>query len=172
MGADSLLQRLRVAGIRLSVARIGVMQVLQAAEPQPLGVEDVYRRMGQRGTRASLGTVYRAMNELEAHGLLLREWSHHRKALYRIKPAGFDGHLLRLVCRDCERSVAVTDAALLAELERQARAQGLALAGSAVTIACECQRCGAAGDEDARAPAPCPCPLARRRAWPVAANSG
>lgn len=172
---QTLLQRLRKAGLRVSTARIGVMQVLQAAAPEALGAEDVYRRMGERGTRASLGTVYRAMNELEAHGLLLREWGQHRKAMYHIKPMGFDGHRLRLVCRNCERSVAVMDGALLAELDRQARAQGLALAESAVTLACECLRCGAldkVGTADAPAHPSFPCPLSRRRAWPVAANSG
>ncbi|MFT3815817.1 MAG: LysR family transcriptional regulator [Acidovorax sp.] len=62
------------------------MQMLQVAEPEPLGAEDVYRRMSERGTRTSLGTVYRTMKDLEAHGLLLREWSRHRRRFTASSP--------------------------------------------------------------------------------------
>lgn len=77
----NVIVRLRNARLRLSTARIGVMQVLQVAEPEPRGAEDVHRRMSERGTRTSLGTVYRATKDLAVHGLLLREWSHRRKAV-------------------------------------------------------------------------------------------
>ena len=153
MSEANVIARLHNARLRLSIARIGVMQVLQGAEPEPLGAEDVYRRMSERGTRTSLGTVYRATKELEAHGLLLREWGRQRKAVYRVKPSGFDAHRLRLVCQDCGHSVAFSDGALLDALERVAHAQGLALAGKAVAIPCECRGCDA--------PAERPCAFAR-----------
>ncbi|MFT3815824.1 MAG: transcriptional repressor [Acidovorax sp.] len=126
MNEANMITRLRNARMHLHHAH-RVMQVLQEAEPEPLGAEDAYRRMSERGTRTSLGTVYRTTQELAAHGLLLREWSRPRKAVYRVTPSGFDTHRLRLVCQDCGHSVAFSYGALLTALERVAHAQELVL---------------------------------------------
>jgi len=162
---ESVLQQISKAGMRLSIARIGVMQILQVADPEPLSAEEVYRRMSKRGTSTSLGTVYRTAKELTAHGLLLREWGSNRKAIYRITPSGFDAHRLRLVCQDCGHSVGFSDGALLTALERVAYAQGLTLVGKAVAIPCECRGC------DAYSPDLRPCSLANGRRWPAAATN-
>lgn len=117
----------------------------------------------------SLGTVYRAMNELEMHGLLLREWGPHRRALYRIKPAGFDEHRLRLVCQGCGRGVALTDDALLNAVDRLAQSQGLSLAGTVLAIPCECRNCRNANAQPAGLHLG---PLVKGRTWPKVVNNG
>jgi len=144
---SSFLQRLRATRLRPTVARIGVLQVIESAQPAGLDADAVFRRLLQRGTPASVGTVYRVIQQLQAHGLLLREWGARRKAVYRLKPAGFEQHAHRLVCRRCQHSVAFDEPQLHAALQALPALEGLRLAGP-MTIQVECARGG--GD------APCP----------------
>lgn len=141
MKEDSLLQRLRSAKLRPTIGRIGVMQVLQAAGGVALSAEDVFRRLMERGTQSSIGTVYRTVQQCEAAGLLLREWDDQRRSLYRIKPSGFGGRAMYLVCRVCERSFAVDDVPLAEHLARVMQQAGVRSADETVTIELTCGDC-------------------------------
>lgn len=66
----SVLQHLRRAGQRPTVARIAILQVVQAAPAPGIGADDAYLRLLERGTRVSLSTVYRTFAQLQAAGLL------------------------------------------------------------------------------------------------------
>ena len=66
----SVLQHLRRAGQRPTVARIAILQVVQAAPAPGIGADDAYLRLLERGTRASLSTVYRTFAQLQSAGLL------------------------------------------------------------------------------------------------------
>lgn len=70
MSQHSVLQHLRRAGQRPTMARIAILQVVQAAPAPGIGADDAYLRLLQRGTRASLSTVYRTFAQLQAAGLL------------------------------------------------------------------------------------------------------
>lgn len=141
MSSTTILQRLRMAGLRLTIARIGVLQVIETSGETSISAEDVFRQMMRRGTPSSIGTVYRVIHQFEAAGLLLREWGAKRTALYRLKPEGFDDRVLRLLCRACGRDMAVADTDLHEQLERVARQQGLRLGNHPVTIELTCAGC-------------------------------
>lgn len=130
----SVLSRLRTAGLRPTIARICVLQVIEAAGEVSVGAEDVLRRMAERGVQASAGTVFRVIRQMHAAGLLLNEWGPNRKALYRIKPEGFDAALLQVVCPASGRMVAMNDPKLYAALVDSARCQGVELAGQSLSV--------------------------------------
>lgn len=132
-----IVQRLRVARLRPTVARIGGLQIVEAAAPERLCAEEVFRRMMLRGTHASIGTVYRTLQQLEAVGLLRKEWGAGRKAFYGACLVKGSGAGLRLVCSHSGRSVLVDDPELQARLVAVASAQGMDLAGQALTLQAE-----------------------------------
>lgn len=66
----SVLHHLRRAGLRPTVARIAILQVVQADPAPGIGADEAYLRLLQRGTRTSLSTVYRTLAQLQAAGLL------------------------------------------------------------------------------------------------------
>lgn len=136
-----VLQRLRRAGLRASVARIGVMLSLEAARPARLCSEEVFQLMVKRGTSASMSTVYRAVQDLETGGLLLREWREPRKAVYSIMDEGIETKALRLVCRTCFREVDFADALFLDRLENFAHEHGMSLGLRPLTIEADCASC-------------------------------
>lgn len=132
-----IVQRLRTVRLRPTVARIGALQIVEAAAPERLCAEEVFRRMMLRGTHASIGTVYRTLQQLEAVGLLRKEWGAGRKAFYGLGLAEGEGAALRLVCGHSGRSVLLDDPELHARLVAVASAQGMDLAGQALTLQAE-----------------------------------
>ncbi|WP_306770584.1 Fur family transcriptional regulator [Pantoea sp. 18069] len=135
MNGDSILEGLRASHLRPTMARIATLQVLAGFGTRAASIEELHRALIGRGTKVSLGTVYRTMQELESRGLLLREWARHRKAMYRLKPAGYDSPaLLRLVCRNSGRSVPLEAAKLHAQLLSAASAAGYDLTGQVLRV--------------------------------------
>lgn len=132
--STTVLQRLRAAGLTPTIARIGMLQVLKAAAPRCLSAEDLFHQMLLRGTRVSVGTIYRVLHQLDGAGLLRREWSRQRKALYGFKPDGVDAGTVQLVCRHTGRSLALADGALHAQLIAAAACAGVDLGGQALTV--------------------------------------
>lgn len=129
-----IVQRLRAARLRPTVARIGALQIVEAAAPERLCAEEVFRQMMLRGTHASIGTVYRTLQQLEAVNLLRKEWGAGRKAFYGISLAGSEGAALRLVCGHSGRSVLLSDPELHARLVAAASEQGMDLGGRVLTL--------------------------------------
>ena len=68
--SHSVLQHLRCAGQRPTVARIAILQVVQAAPAAGMAADEAYLRLLERGTRVSLSTVYRTFAQLQSAGLL------------------------------------------------------------------------------------------------------
>lgn len=129
----SLPEQLRQAGLRPSIARIGVLQ-LMAASASALTVDEVYHQMLLRGTRTSLGTVYRTVQQLAAAGLLLRDWDTARRSRYRHPAALAPAAALRLVCEDSGVSIELQDEALHALLLAVAERGGVRLEGRPLEI--------------------------------------
>lgn len=130
----TVLQRLRSADLRPTIARISILQVIDAQAPGRLCVEDVFRQLLRRGLKVSNGTVYRVTNELEAAGLLVREWSRSRKAYYRSRLLRHSARTLRLVCGASGRSLELEDDELLERLLAAAGRHGMEFEGLELTV--------------------------------------
>ena len=111
--------------------------------------------------KCSLGTTYRTIAELEAKGLLLREWGTGTKALYRLTPAQLHAQPLWLVCRESGRRVALGDADLHTRLVAAAAREGFDLGGKRLDVAVDRLEAASPRAPD-REPAPRP-RLASRR---------
>lgn len=124
-----VLQRLRTAGLRPTIARIGIYQVIAAARPYGVSADEVFQRMLRRGTRASASTVYRVIREFDSHGLVSSVWDESKKAVYLIKASESDPRVVLIGCSRTGRLVAIDDADLHARLLAAALQFGLDLAG-------------------------------------------
>lgn len=121
---DSMMRRLRMVGLSPTVPRICVLQVLEAASGG-LAVEEVCAQLRLRGTGAGMGTVYRVLNELASHGLLLKDTLQARKLVYRLAHISVDEPILRLSCPGTGQCVLLTDEALQARVMQLALSQGI-----------------------------------------------
>nr|WP_312989935.1 transcriptional repressor [Comamonas koreensis] len=137
----TILKRLREAKLRPTVARIGVIQIFKAAGSGAIGADDVYRSLARRGTRSSMGTVYRILSQCTNAGILLREWDGKRTALYRLKPLDDEEPTLSLSCRRCGHQMVVDDAVLLEYVVRIAKREGVSVGAGQINIELPCGQC-------------------------------
>ncbi len=67
-------QELRNAGLKVTLPRVKILQILDAAEErsQHMSAEDVYRALLDAGDDVGLATVYRVLTQFESAGLVTR----------------------------------------------------------------------------------------------------
>ena len=67
-------QELRKAGLKVTLPRVKILQILEGASPedQHMSAEDVYRALLDAGEDVGLATVYRVLTQFEAAGLAIR----------------------------------------------------------------------------------------------------
>ena len=63
---------LKKAGLKVTLPRLRVLEVMENAEPHHLSAEDVYRRLIETDATIGLATVYRVLTQFEAAGILER----------------------------------------------------------------------------------------------------
>jgi len=130
----TILQSLRASGLTPTSARIGVLQVMAAHDPQRLNSEEIFREMRRRGMRTSLSTVYRIAQKLYAVGMLLREMDDTGKVHYRLQQTHAGTQGLRLICRRSGHSVMLEDKQLHAGLIAAAAREGLHVSGQPLVL--------------------------------------
>lgn len=134
----SPLEQLRAVRLRITTPRIAVLQALQSEPDQWFCADGLYRILVERGVEASLGTLYRVMNELAVHGLLLRQVDEHGKRFFRFRPSSRALH--RIVCSDTGCVLALTDDISPDHLASVLRSQGLMLTDAPMTVQVQCTR--------------------------------
>lgn len=132
---DSVLDRLREAGLRPTVARVTILQVMEAHSPSAISVDELFRLLLLRGTRTSVGTLYQTMRALCEKSLLVKEPNASQPALYRLRQAQRDDSgQIRLICSDSGQAVLLHDGELHARLLAAARRQGVDLSGRQLNL--------------------------------------
>jgi len=121
---------LRAARVRPTAARVAVMNLLERAL-HPLQADTVFRQLSGTPGGLALGTVYRALRELEDAHLVQREWHEEpcgsRKAMYRLRGSDDPQRSVQLVCMACGQRALLPDAALHRQLVQAAATAGMAL---------------------------------------------
>ncbi|MEM7279193.1 MAG: ferric iron uptake transcriptional regulator [Pseudomonadota bacterium] len=69
-----MLQRkeLRKAGLKITLPRLKILEILEGSETRHLSAEDIYRDLLETGEDIGLATVYRVLTQFETAGLVTR----------------------------------------------------------------------------------------------------
>lgn len=121
-----VLQWVRSTTLRLTLLRMAVVRVLEAAA-DPLSAEAVYRQLGAQGKELSLATTYRILKDLEAAGLLRREMHQDTlgmRSLYSIKLDESRPKICYFECDICKVKRRLPAPALIDQLANAAGHQG------------------------------------------------
>jgi len=70
MSAENV--ELRNAGLKVTLPRVKILQILEASEERHLSAEDVYKALLESGEDVGLATVYRVLTQFESAGLVER----------------------------------------------------------------------------------------------------
>ena len=65
-------QELRKVGLKVTLPRIKILQMLESAEQHHMSAEDVYKALMEQGDDVGLATVYRVLTQFESAGLVVR----------------------------------------------------------------------------------------------------
>lgn len=96
MAAES--QELKDAGLKITMPRLKILQILESSKDHHLSAEDVYKQLLQNGEEIGLATVYRVLTQFEDAGLVVR---HHFEGDHSVFEISSDDHHDHLVCVKC-----------------------------------------------------------------------
>lgn len=65
-------QELRKAGLKVTLPRLKILEILETSEDRHLSAEDIYRELLGSGEDIGLATVYRVLTQFESAGLVAR----------------------------------------------------------------------------------------------------
>lgn len=89
---------LRELGLKVTLPRMKVLGVLQAAQTQHLKPEDIYKMLLEQGDDVGLATIYRVLTQFEAAGLVKK---HHFDGGYSVYELNDGEHHDHMVCVKC-----------------------------------------------------------------------
>ena len=65
-------QDLRKAGLKVTLPRVKILEILESSALRHMSAEDVYRSLLDAGEDVGLATVYRVLTQFETAGLVIR----------------------------------------------------------------------------------------------------
>ena len=65
-------QELRKAGLKITLPRLKILEILEGAQQRHMSAEDIYKDLLASGDDIGLATVYRVLTQFEAAGLVTR----------------------------------------------------------------------------------------------------
>ena len=65
-------QELRKAGLKVTLPRVKILQMLESTDDHHMSAEDVYKALMEAGDDVGLATVYRVLTQFESAGLVVR----------------------------------------------------------------------------------------------------
>ena len=93
-------QELKDAGLKITLPRVKILQILESSEVHHVSAEDVYKLLLQNGEEVGLATVYRVLTQFEQAGLVVR---HNFEGGHSIFELSSDKHHDHIVCVRCGR---------------------------------------------------------------------
>ncbi len=129
-------------GARLTEQRREVLSCV-AQSHAAVGAYDIIERMAGHGPRPAPITVYRALDFLEAHGLVHKVES--RNAFVACSHPHDGGPAALLVCDHCGLVAELDVPPVFEALQAAARIQGFSVRRSVIELAGLCRACGGGG---------------------------
>lgn len=85
---------LKKAGLKITLPRLKVLEVLERAEPHHLSAEDVYKRLIDAEESVGLATVYRVLTQFQNAGIVERHNFDDGHAVYEVSSDDHHDHMV------------------------------------------------------------------------------
>lgn len=97
---------LRRAGLKVTLPRVKILQLLDASESKHMSAEDVYKSLMESGEDVGLATVYRVLTQFETAGLVVRHNFDGGHAIFELADGDHHDHM---VCVDTGEVIEFVD---------------------------------------------------------------
>tara|TARA_B100000524_G_scaffold299399_1_gene174000 strand:+ start:768 stop:1211 length:444 start_codon:yes stop_codon:yes gene_type:complete len=112
---------LKKVGLKATLPRIHVLQLLLSNEGEHMSAEVVYRKLYESGIDVNLATIYRVLTQFEEAGLVERHQFDATTSVFELKP---DDHHDHMVCIRCHRVIEYVSPEIEALQEKIAKDHG------------------------------------------------
>ncbi len=87
---------LKKAGLKATLPRLRILEVLERSEAQHLSAEDVYKALLDNGEDVGLATIYRVLTQFEAAGIVDRHNFDEGHAVFEIAREDHHDHIVNI----------------------------------------------------------------------------
>ena len=126
---------LKKAGLKATLPRIHVLQLLLANEGEHMSAEVVYRKLHESGIDVNLATIYRVLTQFQEAGLVERHQFDATTSVFELKP---DDHHDHMVCVQCHQVIEYVSPEIEALQEKIAKDHGFEIVDHTHVIYVKC----------------------------------
>ncbi|MGM8885924.1 ferric iron uptake transcriptional regulator [Psychrobacter sp. 1U2] len=133
-------QELRKAGLKVTLPRVKILELLEQAERHHMSAEEVYKALIEQGEDVGLATVYRVLTQFEQAGIVERHNFENNLSVFEITQEEHHDHL---VCDICGKIVEFHNEIIEEEQLKVAKEHGFKLSGHSLVLygICNNQEC-------------------------------
>lgn len=131
-------QELRNAGLKVTLPRVKILEILERSNPRHISAEDMYKALLDSGEDIGLATVYRVLTQFETAGLVTR---HHFEGGHSVFELNQGAHHDHILCVKCGRVDEFVDAEIESRQKKIASAKGYEMTDHSLYIYGICSNC-------------------------------
>ena len=128
---------LRKAGLKVTLPRLKMLEILEGSATRHLSAEDIYRGLLGSNEDIGLATVYRVLTQFEAAGLVTRHHFENGMAVFELNEGTHHDHI---VCLDCGRVEEFMDSGIEERQNSVAKRLGFAIKDHSLILYGRCER--------------------------------
>ena len=128
---------LRKAGLKVTLPRLKILEILEGSTTRHLSAEDIYRNLLESNEDIGLATVYRVLTQFEAAGLVTRHHFEDGMAVFELNQGPHHDHI---VCLDCGRVEEFMDSGIEQRQTAVATKLGFTIRDHSLILYGHCQR--------------------------------
>ncbi len=133
---------LRKAGLKVTLPRVKILELLERSPVHHMSAEDVYKALLAAGEDVGLATVYRVLTQFEAAGIVERHHFEGGHSVFELKDSEHHDHI---VCVDCGKVSEFHDDIIEQRQVEVAKSLGYELTGHSLHLYGRCLRCSSPG---------------------------
>lgn len=131
-------QELRNAGLKVTLPRVKILEILEKSSARHISAEDLYKALLESGEDIGLATVYRVLTQFETAGLVTR---HHFEGGHSVFELNQGAHHDHILCVKCGRVDEFMDAEIESRQKKIASAKGYEMTDHSLYIYGICSSC-------------------------------
>ena len=132
---------LRRAGLKATLPRLRILEILETSEDRHVSAEDVYRALLTAGESIGLATVYRVLTQFEQAGLVIRHNFDSGSAGSAVFELAAGEHHDHLVCVRCNQVTEFVDEVIEKRQRKIAAEAGYSMTDHSLIIYGVCADC-------------------------------
>ena len=89
---------LKSAGLKVTLPRLKILEVLEKSSNHHLTVEDIYRALIEQNKEINVATIYRVLSQFEESGIVNKLNFENNQAVYELSNVEHHDHLVCVKC--------------------------------------------------------------------------